>query len=128
MTNGNNTVTYIYRNFRNFDGQSFRNDLSSQSLESAHAFCDPNEMWQEWKHTFLAKANKHVPPRTKRVHACSSPWITSGINVTREISNEFDNHFSTIGPKLASEIDSDSGDYQRYLTRTDKRFHLHPIN
>ena len=36
---------------------------------------------------------------------------------TREISNEFNNHFSTIGPKLASEIDSDSGNYQRYLTR-----------
>ena len=47
---------------------------------------------------------------------------------TREISNEFNNHFSTIGPKLTSDIDSDSGDYQRYLTRTDKRFHLHPTD
>ena len=50
------------------------------------------------------------------------------ITDTREISNEFNNHFSTIGTKLASEIDPDSGDYQRYLTRTDKRFHLHPTD
>ena len=50
------------------------------------------------------------------------------ITDTREISNKFNNHFSTISPKLASEIDSDSGDYQRYLTCTDKQFHLHPTN
>ena len=50
------------------------------------------------------------------------------ITDTREISNEFNNHFSTIGTKLASEIDPDSGDHQRYLTRTDKRFHLHPTD
>ena len=212
MSNGNNTVTY--RNFRNFDTQSFRNDISSQSWESVYALTDPNEMWQEWKQTFLAIANKHAPLRTKRVRARSSPWITSGIkslmhkrdilkikaiksnapndwmlykiqrNITnkeirltkqayyqnsfnehkgdsrktwqiineltsrksgktsvtslkingltitdtREISNEFNNHFSTIGPKLASEIESDSGVYQRYLTRTDKRFYLHPTD
>ena len=37
MSKGNNTVTY--RNFRNFDRQSFRNDISSQSWESVYAFC-----------------------------------------------------------------------------------------
>jgi len=51
MSNGNNTVTY--RNFRNFDRQSFRNDISSQPWENVYAFCDPNKMWQEWKHTFF---------------------------------------------------------------------------
>ena len=51
------------------------------------------------------------------------------ITDTREISNEFhNNNFSTIGSRLADEVDSDSGDYQRYLTRTDKRFHLHPTD
>ena len=75
MSNGNNAVTY--RIFKNFDRESFRIDISSQSWESVYAFCDPNEMWQEWKHTFLAIANKHAPLRTKRVRARSSPWITS---------------------------------------------------
>ena len=36
-------------------------------------------MWLEWKHTFLAIANKYAQLRTKRVHARSSPYITSGI-------------------------------------------------
>ena len=67
MSNGNNTVTY--RNFKNFDRESFRNDISSQSWESVYAFCDPNEMWQEWKHTFLAITNKHARPlKTKGLH------------------------------------------------------------
>ena len=64
MSNGNYTLTY--RNFRHFDRQSLRNDISSQSWESVYAFCDPNEMWQEWKHVFLAIANKDAPLMTKR--------------------------------------------------------------
>lgn len=33
-----------------------------------------------------------------------------------EISNEFDNHFATIGPKRARNIDSPNGDvYQKYV-------------
>ena len=48
------------------------------------------------------------------------------VSGTRERSNEFNKHFFTIVPKLASKIDSDSGDYQRFLTCTDRRFHLHP--
>lgn len=31
-----------------------------------------------------------------------------------------------MGPKPASEIDSNSRDYQKYQTHTDKWFHLHP--
>ena len=48
------------------------------------------------------------------------------ITDTREISNEFNNYFSIIGPKRASESGTDSGAYQRYLI--DKRFHLHPTD
>ena len=77
MCSGNNTITY--RNFRKFDRQSFRNDISSQSWENVYAFSSPNEMWQVWKHTFLAIADKYAPLRTKRVRALTSPCITSGI-------------------------------------------------
>ena len=45
------------------------------------------------------------------------------------LSNQFNNHFATIGPKLASNIDSsNSDDYQRYLTGTDERFQLRPTS
>ena len=77
MSSGNSTITY--RNFRKFDRKSFRNDISSQSWENVYAFSSPNEMWQVWKHTFLAIANKYAPLRTKRVRARTSPCITSGI-------------------------------------------------
>lgn len=67
ISNGNNTVTY--ENFQKFDEQSFRNNISSQSLENLYTFSNPNEMRQVWKHTILAKANNHAPLRTKHVSA-----------------------------------------------------------
>ena len=37
-------------------------------------------------------------------------------------SNEFNNHFSATSSKFTSEIETDSGDYESYLSSTDKRF------
>ena len=34
-------------------------------------------MWSKWKCMFLSIVDKHAPLRTMRVHARSSPWITS---------------------------------------------------
>ena len=43
------------------------------------------------------------------------------------LSNEFNNHFATIRSKLASNIStSDSDNYLKYLTNTDKQFQLCP--
>ena len=212
MSNGHNSITY--RNFRNFDRQSFRHDILSQCWDNVYESSNPNEMWEQWKCTFLAIADKHAPLKTMRVRSRSSPWITSelkdlmhnrdilkikasktndptdwalfkkqrntvnkqirsakqvyyqnsfnkhtsncrktwqtineltsrksgkpsvaslkvnGLTITNslELSNEFNNHFANIGPKLASEINCDSGSYQRYLTVTDKRFKLQPTN
>ena len=43
------------------------------------------------------------------------------------LSNEFDNHFATIGSKLASNVNtSDNDNYLRYLTNTDRQFQLCP--
>ena len=55
----------------------------------------------------------------------------NGVSITNPtvLSNQFNNHFATIGPELASNIDSlNSDDYQKYLTVTDKRFKLHPTS
>ena len=212
MSNGHLSMTY--RNFRKFDRQNFRNDIMSQSWDNVYESSNPNKMWQQWKGTFLAIANKHAPLKTMRVRARSSPWITSelkdlmhsrdilkikairsndprdwalfkkqrnlvnkqiqlakqiyyqnsfndhigdsrktwqtineltsrksgktsvtalkvnGTSITNplEISKEFNNHFANIGPKLASEINNNGENHQRYLTGTDKRFELHPTN
>ena len=46
-----------------------------------------------------------------------------------ELSNEFNNHFATIGPELSRNIDSPDGDvYQRYITSTDQCSQLRPTN
>ena len=45
----------------------------------------------------------------------------NGVSITNptELQNEFNNHFSTIGPELSRYIDSPGGDvYQRYITST----------
>ena len=44
------------------------------------------------------------------------------------LSNEFNNHFVTIGSKLASNISTSGSDnYLKYLSNTDKQFQLCPI-
>ena len=52
-----------------------------------------------------------------------APLKVNGLPITNplKLSNEFNNHFANIGPKLAGERNCDSGNYQRYLTVTDKR-------
>ena len=40
-----------------------------------------------------------------------------------ELANSFNSHFSSTGPKLASEINSDNGpSHLEYITRADSRF------
>ena len=55
----------------------------------------------------------------------------NGVSITNPtvLSNQFNNHFATIGPELASNIDSSNSDgYEKYLTGTDKRSQLHPTS
>ena len=71
MSGGHNAITY--RNFRKFNRINFRNDIASHCWDHIYNSIDPNEMWLQWKCSFLSIANKHAPLRTTR----SSPWITS---------------------------------------------------
>ena len=53
----------------------------------------------------------------------------NGLSLTNPtiLSNEFNNHFATIGPKLAEKVDSsNTHSFLDYLTSTDKQFKLHP--
>ena len=46
-----------------------------------------------------------------------------------ELADSFNSHFSSVGPKLASEINSDNGpSHLKYITRTDSRFELRETN
>ena len=53
----------------------------------------------------------------------------NGVSITNPtmLSNEFNNHVSTIGSKLASNISTSGSDnYLKYLINTDKQFQLCP--
>ena len=207
-------TSICYRNFRNFDRDKFRNDVATQDWDCVNNFShDPNRMWLEWKGLFSTTIDKHATPRTARVRARGSPWITSelknimhnrdilklkairsnnlndwekfkqqrnkvnqairaakqryyhstlsehksdskktweiineitsrksgkisvkelkvnGQSITNSnvLADEFNNHFATIGPKLASEIPSQcNNSHLEYLTNTNERFQFRP--
>ena len=55
----------------------------------------------------------------------------NGVSITNpnELSNEFNNHFATIGPELSCNIDSPGGYvYQRYITSKYQCFQLRPTS
>ena len=69
--------TITYRNFWKFNLESFRNDIASRDWNHKHNLSNPNDMWSEWKKSFLEIVDKHVPLRKARVRGRSCPWITS---------------------------------------------------
>ena len=71
--------------------QNFRYDILSQCWDNVYESSYPNVMWQQWKCTFLAIADKHAPLKTMRVRSRSSPWITSELKDSmhnRDILNQ----------------------------------------
>ena len=80
---------------------------------------DSKKSWQTINELTLRKSGKKSVAFLK----------VNGVSITNPtvLSNQFNNHFATIGPELASNIDSSNSDgYQKYLTGTDKRCQLHP--
>ena len=67
-----------YRNFRNFDRENFRNEISQQDW-SFNESEDPNLVWSNWKPQFLRVVNSHLPFRTRRTKLNKTPWINSAL-------------------------------------------------
>ena len=74
-TKGHTTISY--RNFKHFDADSFRNDISLQDWDYIKTLGDPNQMWHAWKTIFNNVVDRHAPLRTKRVRGSKAPWITT---------------------------------------------------
>lgn len=69
------------RNFKNFQGQHFRNDLCSMPWGSIETLNDLNDMWQTWKDMFLIVIDKHAPLKNRRIRNKRSPWLNSEIKL-----------------------------------------------
>ena len=65
-----------YRNFRNFDRENFRNEISQQDW-SFNESEDPNLVWS--KTNVLRVVNSHAPFRTRRTKLNKTPWINSAL-------------------------------------------------
>ena len=82
---------------------------------------DSRKTWQTINELTLRKSGKTAVTSLK----------VNGVSITNptELSNQFNNHFATIGPELSRNIDSPDGDvYQRYITSTDQCFQLRPTS
>ena len=44
-----------------------------------HNLSNPNDMWSDWKNSFLDIVDKHTPLRKARVRGRGSSWITSDL-------------------------------------------------
>ena len=63
----------IYRQFKNFNRNSFRSDILAQSWDDLKGVHNHNEMWLKWKTLFLEMSDVHAPLRSKRVRSSNSP-------------------------------------------------------
>ena len=71
------TSTITYRQFKNFNRNSFRSDILVQPWDDLKGVHNPNEMWLKWKTLFLEVSHIHAPLRSKRGRGSKSPWITT---------------------------------------------------
>ena len=70
-TAGHKTTTY--RNFANFDENTFICDLIASPFSMVYNLSDPNDAMEFWIKTFSEVYNKHAPFKTKRVRQKAKP-------------------------------------------------------
>ena len=96
--------TISYRNFKNFNRESFRNDIAQQDW-TCNGSDDPNVLWADWKTKFLDVFNFHAPLRTRRARIKKAPWINS------EFKKGMRDRDATKRKAMAS---NDLGDWAKY--------------
>ena len=76
----NTHQTITYRSFKNFDENSFINDMHGVPLETIKYFNDINEIDEVWNNMCLEIINKHAPLKSHRIKRKYQPdWLTSQI-------------------------------------------------
>ncbi|CAB3979478.1 Hypothetical predicted protein, partial [Paramuricea clavata] len=65
------------RQFRDFNANSFRYDLSLAPWHIVEEYeNDPNLAWDAWKTIFLKISDIHAPNRSRKIRNKHSPWLT----------------------------------------------------
>ena len=71
-------ISVYTRQFKHYNSEAFRSDLV-EILRNQPDVSDPNILWNDWKAKFLAVADAHAPPVTRRVRSEYAPWLTTEI-------------------------------------------------
>ena len=70
----------LYRNFKNFDEDSFRRDLATANWNLINDAKDPNVALTEFNKIILNTLNRHAPMKTKRVKKQVKPkWFNTEV-------------------------------------------------
>ena len=70
--------TLKFRDMKNFDMESFSNDLSSCDILNGSQDND-DITWEMWKLAYTDICDKHVPMKSLRLKKWSNPWMTHDI-------------------------------------------------
>ena len=71
---GHSTISY--RNFKNFNRESFLNEITQQDW-TCNGSKDPNVLWADWKTKCLDIVNIHARLQTRHMRTNKAPWINS---------------------------------------------------
>ena len=78
--NRRNHKTVKYRDYKNFNEDSFLQDMFNCQIFSDYMrFENVDIGWSNWKSDFIKISDKHAPLRNVRVKERYNPWITSDI-------------------------------------------------
>ena len=72
-------LTKTFRNFKNFDANAFKKDLSELPWSIIEIFVDPNDAWLTFKDLFMKTADSHAPYIQRRIKSQSEPWINEEV-------------------------------------------------
>jgi hypothetical protein len=71
------TRTVEIRSLKNFNRESFLEDLEQKQWDNICCSQDHNEIWEMWKNMLMATIEMHAPLRYRRTRKRKSPWITN---------------------------------------------------
>jgi hypothetical protein len=72
--------TVEVRNYKNYDSELFKTDLSYVPWDILEMETNPEEECNSFKDLFKTVVDSHTPVSTRRVRGCSLPWITREVN------------------------------------------------
>lgn len=78
----NSYKKYIhFRNYKKYDANKFREDLTSISWKEVYECSDANLAYEKFHHSFIKICNRHAPIVSKTVNnkTIRKPWITKAI-------------------------------------------------